>query len=402
MNNDVNEEALIRGMVQHGFRLGFPEPLESHFVASHDREALLTLRRAALGLLLFAVFVGVVQGTFIWRLTPSNLVVHDLRVWTLGFWSVLVVLSLALAATRIESQKRWFIPLRWLACFTAVLSVLICSWSLQYVYFARLSGYLVLLVIMAVFSFSRMRLFPAFIVVMAAVLVAFGVGLLLNQWPDWLEFFQYFGLSMAYGVLLGGLLEYRDRRIFLQERLLVLEKLALENMSIQQDKLARHDRLTGLMNPYYFKELMEREWERARRERQSLSLLILDIHLFGAFNQRYGYAAGDRCLAALARVLERICKRAVDVSARFQNDEYLLLLPNTSAVGARAIMETLELEFSNLEILHEDEPAGLLRVDMGLSSMVPHVAQEPRILIESAQESLRLVRESTSDTSIVW
>ncbi len=402
MNNAVNEETLIRGLVQHGFRLGFPEPLETNFIVSHDHEALATLRRAALGILLFAVFVGVVQGAFIWRLTPGNLVVHDLRVWTLGFWSVLTSLCLALATTRVAALQRWFTTLRWVACFTAILSVLICSWSLQYVYFARLSGYLVLVIIIAVFSFSRMRLLPAFMVTSAAILMALGWGLLLKLWPDWLEFFQYVGLSMAYGILLGGLLEYRDRRIFLQERLLVLEKLALESMSIQQDQSARHDRLTGLLNPHYFNELMEREWERARRERQSLSLLILDIRLFGAYNQRYGYAAGDRCLAALARVLEKICKRAVDVCARYQHDEYLLLLPNTSAAGARAVMETLEHEINQLEILHEDEPSGLLHVDMGVSSMVPHLTQETRMLIESAQESLRLVRESTTDTSIVW
>ncbi len=397
-----NQESLIRGLLEDGYMLGFPQPLESAFLLQHNEEAFETQKKTAFGLMLFAVFVGLAQGGLIWRMTPSVWVVHDLLTWTMGFWLVLGSLSLAMLATRVRQLRPWYIPLRWLTCYMAVLVVQVCSWSLRYAYFGRLSGYLVLLVILAVFGFSRMRMVAALTIVLMATFSALGLALLMQTWPDWLEFFQYMGLSLSYGIFMGALLEYRDRRIFLQERLLEVEKATLEKMGQEQDRLARHDRLTGLINLHYFRELMEREWERALREKHAISLLHMDVKNFSAFNQRYGYAAGDRCLAALARTFEQVSKRAVDVCARYRRDEFLLLLPNTQAQGARAVIDVIEAAVRRLEILHEEETSGLLRVEMGMATMVPMLAQNPEDLLKAAEESLRLIQSSTTDTAIVW
>ena len=395
-------EVLVKGLLEHGFWLSFPEPLETDFIRDHTEEAFETQKKTALGLLVFAVLVGVIQGVIIWRKTPSGMLVHDLTIWTLGFWVVMGSLSLSMLTTRLAVLKPWYVPSRALTCFAAVGIVQVCSWSLSYGYFARLSGYLVLLVILAVFSFSRMRMLPAVTVVLVGTLAALAASLILRINPDWLNFFQYMGLSLAYGVFMSSVLEYRDRRIFLQARLIDLEKQALERLSYEQDQRARRDRLTGLISMYYFHELMDREWERAMREKQSISLLHMDIHRFTAFNQRYGYEAGNRCLAALARVFESVSKRAVDVCARYRNDEFLMLLPNTTAQGARSVQQVIEQEVARLQILHEDEVKQILFLEIGVATMTPMMTETPSNLLAAAEESLRLVQTSTTDTAIVW
>ncbi len=395
-------EVMVRGLLEHGFWLSFPEPLESDFIREHSEEAFETQKKTALGLLVFAVLVGVIQGVIIWRMTPSVMLVHDLTVWTLGFWAILGSLSLSMLTTRLVSLKSWYVPLRALTCLVAVAAVQVCSWSLSYGYFARLSGYLALLVILAVFSFSRMRMIPAVSVVVIGTLIALAWSLILRINPDWLNFFQYIGLSLAYGVFMSSVLEYRDRRIFLQARLIDLEKQEMERLSYVQDQQARRDRLTGLISMYYFHELMDREWERAMREKQSISLLHMDIHRFTAFNQRYGYEAGNRCLAALARVFESVSKRAVDVCARYRNDEFLMLLPNTNAQGARSVQQVIEQEIARLQILHEDEVKHVLFLEIGVATVTPMMTEMPAQLLAAAEESLRLVQTSTTDTAIVW
>ncbi len=398
----MREQAQVRDLMQSGGRLGFPEPLESAFIAQHDRESRLLLRRAAIWLMLFSTLIGAVQGFFIWRLTPALELVHDLIVWTLGFWVILSALGAVLLCAVLETWSRYFVSVRAVASFIGVFAILLATWFLQDSYFANLAGYLVTLVVLVVYGFSRQRVWPAFFLVQAAALAALGAGLLFGHLPSWLQLGQSFVMASGFGVVLGALLEYRDRQIFLQARLLTLEAEQMARMAQHLDGQARRDRLTGLLNQHYFHELFDREWERARREQEPLSLLVIDIRHFQRFNERYGYAAGDRCLAALARVLDAVMKRQIDLAARRQDDEFLLLLPNTPAAGARKMQERIEEGIAAQSILHEDEADTLLHIDIGVATLVPHSQQQPADLMAAAVESLRLDKTSTADTSIVW
>ncbi len=398
----MREQAQVRDLMRGDGRLAFPEPLESAFVAQHDRESRLLLRRAAIWLMLSSTLIGAVQGFFIWRLTPAVNLVHDLIVWTVGFWVILSALGAVLLCAVLEGWARYFVLVRAVSSFVSVFAILLACWSLHDRYFANLAGYMVTLIVLVVYGFSRQRVWPAFFLVQTAALAALGVGLLYGRLPSWLEMGQSFVMASGFGTVLGALLEYRDRQIFLQARLLTLEAEQMARMAQHLDGQARRDRLTGLLNQHYFRELLDREWERARREQEPLSLLIIDARNFRRFNERYGYVAGHRCLAALARVFDGVMKRQIGLAARRQDDEFLLLLPNTPAAGARKVQERIEEGVSALTILHEDEADTLLHVDIGVATMTPHIQQEPTDLMAAATESLRLDKTSTVDTSIVW
>jgi diguanylate cyclase (GGDEF)-like protein len=103
---------------------------------------------------------------------------------------------------------------------------------------------------------------------------------------------------------------------------------------------ARTDPLTGVYNRRFLEEFLGREIARSRRGQQPLSILLLDLDGFKAFNDRHGHLAGDQTLAAVAAGL-RDGVRATDVVARFGGDEFVVVLPNTPGENARRIAREL-------------------------------------------------------------
>ncbi len=111
--------------------------------------------------------------------------------------------------------------------------------------------------------------------------------------------------------------------------------------------LAATDGLTGLANRRTFDSHLESEWLRAAREDTPLSLLLVDIDYFKAFNDAYGHQAGDHCLRAVARLLQESVRRPADLVARYGGEEIAVLLPVTSAKGATRIAEAIRLGSRN-------------------------------------------------------
>jgi diguanylate cyclase (GGDEF)-like protein len=86
------------------------------------------------------------------------------------------------------------------------------------------------------------------------------------------------------------------------------------------------DRLTGVHNYAFFEDALPRECRRAERYGMSLSLVILDLDRFKAFNDRHGHDAGNRLLAAVGDAI-RATSRTTDVAARFGGEEFALIVP---------------------------------------------------------------------------
>ena len=93
------------------------------------------------------------------------------------------------------------------------------------------------------------------------------------------------------------------------------------------------DGLTGLFNHRHFKEHLRQEVATARRYGQELSLVMIDVDDFKAFNDRFGHPQGDRMLLELAAILRHGTRNEVDVLARYGGDEFVVILPQTKANG---------------------------------------------------------------------
>jgi diguanylate cyclase (GGDEF)-like protein len=93
------------------------------------------------------------------------------------------------------------------------------------------------------------------------------------------------------------------------------------------------DGLTGLFNHRHFNEHLRQEVTTARRYGQELSLMMVDVDDFKAFNDRYGHPQGDSVLAELAEILRHGTRNDVDILARYGGDELVVILPQARANG---------------------------------------------------------------------
>ncbi|MBF0183708.1 MAG: GGDEF domain-containing protein [Magnetococcales bacterium] len=101
----------------------------------------------------------------------------------------------------------------------------------------------------------------------------------------------------------------------------------IERKSVEEEiaRLARYDSLTGVFNRHSFQEHLQRSMAIARRKRQSIAILFLDLDQFKPINDHYGHATGDELLRQVSqRILDAV--RATDVVSRFGGDEFCVLL----------------------------------------------------------------------------
>ena len=140
--------------------------------------------------------------------------------------------------------------------------------------------------------------------------------------------------------------EELEVRLRSAKRILDLEKsLAKQNeaLEIANDKLqimATTDGLTGLFNRHAFQQKLKESLLFSRRSNQVLSLLMIDVDFFKAFNDTYGHIKGDTALKTVASVLKQSSRNS-DFVARFGGEEFSVILPNTDTEGAMHCAEEL-------------------------------------------------------------
>lgn len=148
--------------------------------------------------------------------------------------------------------------------------------------------------------------------------------------------------------------------------------LAYHKALVQLNKLAHTDSLSGLANRLSFDEQLDIEFRRARRQQEPLSIVMIDIDEFKKYNDYFGHVAGDDCIKAIGRGLNKITKRPADFAARFGGEEFSLILPNTDKRGADVLIGSLMSTISDLAIKHAPEAIyPIVTVSVGFSTLEP-------------------------------
>ena len=136
-------------------------------------------------------------------------------------------------------------------------------------------------------------------------------------------------------------------------------------------RISTQDGLTGVANRRHFDETLGLEWRRSARSRAPLSLLMLDIDYFKAFNDSAGHQAGDDCLRRVAQTLRDTVHRAADFVARYGGEEFAILLPETDAEHALRVAERLRECIEALAVPHPASPLGRVTASIGVATCVP-------------------------------
>jgi GAF domain-containing protein len=133
----------------------------------------------------------------------------------------------------------------------------------------------------------------------------------------------------------------RERRftpgeVELAEALAEQAAVAIEHARLYRisEQRAITDGLTGLYNHRYFYERLGQEVARAERYGTPVSLLMVDIDDFKAFNDAFGHVAGDEVLRGVAGILNSALRRDIDIAARYGGEEFAIILPNTAIADA--------------------------------------------------------------------
>jgi len=152
--------------------------------------------------------------------------------------------------------------------------------------------------------------------------------------------------------------------------------------------MASIDMLSGLANRRGFQSRLDFEWMRSQQHDCDLSLLMIDVDHFKLFNDTYGHPEGDLCLARLGEILSGIAAETAGFASRYGGEEFCLLLPDTSAVRAREIGETVRASVQAMAMPHRTSSYQCVTVSVGVASTRPNIALHPVDLIEAADAAL--------------
>jgi diguanylate cyclase (GGDEF)-like protein len=176
-----------------------------------------------------------------------------------------------------------------------------------------------------------------------------------------------------------------------QQRLADQVATATEELSRMNSKLqllARQDGLLGIGNRRALEEALRHEHALARRYGRSWALVLVDVDYFKKFNDRYGHLDGDDALKRVTAALSQ-CLRASDRLYRYGGEELAIVLAETEIAGAEVFAGRAIDAVRKADIRHEDSPAGVLTVSVGVSgSSLATEAPDWSVMAKLADQAL--------------
>ena len=169
----------------------------------------------------------------------------------------------------------------------------------------------------------------------------------------------------------------------------------LSQLNKELTELSERDYLTKLYNRRTFETRADEQWRLAARTKEPLSLLIMDIDHFKAFNDYYGHIAGDECIKQVAHTIESCLSRPADLVARYGGEEFIVLLPDTDEHGALHVAERIRRSIESLDIKHRESPTDT-KVTISVGGAVAAHTTGTRILdqINAADKALYSAKQA--------
>lgn len=200
---------------------------------------------------------------------------------------------------------------------------------------------------------------------------------------------------VLYGLAMSRLFR---RDYFRSER----ARFLLEDRARGLEELSMTDGLTQVRNRLFIERHLPLFWKEGQRQRQPLSIALVDLDHFKKINDSHGHAVGDECLRLAAQAMQRELLRPSDVVGRYGGEEFLVLMPNTDKEGARQVADRL-LTSVRATILQVEGREVSVTCSIGLCTMVPQGGDEGAAhLMQRADEALYQAKGQGRDRVVAY
>lgn len=353
-------------------QLGMPAPLEQKFIDEQVLSRFSYLIRS--GWLALAIFNGFLLVD--WLLVPDVF-------WQAVFVRVVVFSPICLVilllaqyhfSTNFDKNTIHFLtdPLTifagWGVAVSLIFILLSSSGSSAHFYIAGI------LPIIVYGNLVQKLFFGNAIIFTGGLLLISQAGVLMNNYqPSKIDFLLLLFLFAAGIVtLVANFVGWKNKkRNFL---LRMRENIVIEDLSaanIRLEKVSRSDPLTGVFNRRHLDEHLALIWRRAKISNASVTVLMLDVDYFKAFNDHYGHQAGDECLKHIATALTQYLRKPGDLIARYGGEEFVAVLHPVTHEEALDIAERVRRIIEDLRMRHERSlVAPVVTVSIGIGVYV--------------------------------
>lgn len=366
---------------RRGLWLSLPEPLESRYCHAHDMAAAKALAVSlnwALGLYLI---LGVAL-----LLSQSS---PQADGWYLSYAFFLALILAGRVLSRSPLIFRHYQPVTCALASAATFFAVLQPSLVEDAEMRSLAHQGTAFVVVLVYLGLHLRFWYAVVAGTLAGTLAFALIALLDLHGEW-----RFSVATLYGAgALAALLrfrgEQRDRKAFLQARLLEVDNDRIQQLADELERLSFLDGLTGLANRRYFDRMFDKAWRNGMRDMHPVSLIMLDVDFFKRYNDHYGHQQGDHCLKEVARAISLVTARPMDLAARWGGEEFMLLFPRTDNLAARHLADRLLQKVHAMQMPHEiSDCSEYVSVSAGIATVIPSPALSREDLLAAADRAL--------------
>jgi diguanylate cyclase (GGDEF)-like protein len=377
-NSSPNSSDAAR-LLASGFRfLRFPEPLESEFRKEH-RSRLRGWSRIAIWIAASTVTGYVILDHFVLSAEHARIT----NIVRFGMHVPAVILMLILTSERF--YERWYdLGIGIVAPIFGIGTVIMAAFSPPHE--VPLVGGRVLLASFFYYFMIGLRLREALLVnviVYTALVIAFLAGTMPTATATYLMFTLFcaniIGFAGSYA------LEYANRKAFLEHK--------------QLTEVATHDGLTRLLNRAAFEDQIRRVWQQAQRDRQTVSVIMIDLDYFKPYNDRYGHIAGDDCLRRVSSALRDAARRRpLDFVARYGGEELVAVLYGADRAYGESISRSLLSAVRELRIPHANSQCQpYVTVSIGVAAVDAYRIASHDAAVALADEALYVAKNQGRD-----
>jgi diguanylate cyclase (GGDEF)-like protein len=223
------------------------------------------------------------------------------------------------------------------------------------------------------------------------VISALAVAAVASPMPGSTATYLLFTLFVAnlIGFVGSYALEHANRTAFLEHR--------------QLTEVATHDGLTTLLNRAAFEDQIRRVWQQAQRDRQTVSVIMIDLDCFKAYNDRYGHIAGDDCLRRVSSALrEAARRRPLDFVARYGGEELVAVLYGADKAYGESISRSLLTAVRELRIPHANsQTQPYVTISVGVVSVDAYRVTTHDVAVGLADQALYEAKHQGRDRYVV-